>query len=281
MFNKKDKRSQRMFWITIVLVAASVISLLTSTNNIPGSGIVRDTVANVEYYVIKAPLNYVRGVLGEYNELKEVYRENKRLKRSLDNYARELALNNVLADELQEMRSITKIKSLPTDYKVKYTTVIKRDSENWDNKVIIDIGSGSNVKKGMAVITSKGMIGIVSSVNRVSSTVTLLTSEDRSVQLPVMIKSNGKYYYGLLNDYNVESQTYKVQMLSTVNKLKVGSSVTTSGLGGKGKTPKGILVGTVKGLSNNASATGKTVTVKPSVDFDDLSYVAVVQRSNA
>ncbi len=280
MFNKKDKRTQRMFWITIVLVVTSVISLLTSSNNVPGSGIMRDTVANIEYYVIKAPLNSVKGVFTEYNALKTVYRENKRLKRSLDNYARELALNNVLADELNELKDLTKIKSLTTDYKVKYTTVIKRDSENWDNKVIIDVGSGSNVKKGMGVITSKGMIGIVTSVNRVSSTVTLLTSEDRSIQLPVMIKSGKSTYYGLLNDYDVEKQTYQIQMLSTINKIKSGSTVTTSGLGGKGKTPRGILVGKVNSIRNSTSASGKIVTVKPSVNFDDLNYVAVVQRTN-
>lgn len=269
-----------MLWITIILVAASVISLLTSTNNIPGSEIMRDTMANIEYYVIKAPLDYVRGVFSEYNQLKDVYRENERLKRSLDNYARELALNNVMSDEINQLKQLTNIKTVPTEYKTKYTTVIKRDSENWDNKVIIDIGSGSNVKKGMAVITSKGMLGIVTSVNAISSTVTLLTCEDRSIQLPVMIKSGNKRYYGLLNDYDVDTKTYKMQMLSTVDRLKKGSQVTTSGLGGKGKTPRGILVGTVQGLSNSSSAAGKIVTVKPSVDFDDLNYVAVVQRSN-
>ena len=56
--------------------------------------------------------------------------------------------------------------------------------------------------------------------------------------------------------------------------------MTTSGLGGKGKSPKGILVGKVVGFNEGTDASGKYVTVKPSVNFDSLNYVAVVQRVN-
>ena len=59
-----------------------------------------------------------------------------------------------------------------------------------------------------------------------------------------------------------------------------GLNVTTSGLGGKGKSPKGILVGKVVGFNEGTDASGKYVTVKPSINFDSLHYVAVVQRVN-
>ncbi len=279
MYNKKrSKHSKRMIWLTIVLVAVSVVALLTNTSGLPFSSVLKDTVANVEYYTIKAPISYVSNVFKEYNDLKLVYRENKKLKKSLDNYARELALNDVLSKELEELKNITGIDSLTTDYKVKYTTVIERDSENWDNQVTIDLGSASKVKKGMAVITSQGMIGTITKVNAVSSTVTLLTSEKNSAQLPVMIISNNKTYYGLLDSYSVSKKAYKIMLLSTADSIVKGSKVTTSGLGGSGKTPKGILVGTVTGFSSGNNATGKSVTVKPSADFDSLNYVAVVQR---
>ena len=279
MYNKKrSKHSKRMIWLTIVLVAVSVVALLTNTSGLPFSSVLKDTVANVEYYTIKAPISYVSNVFKEYNDLKLVYRENKKLKKSLDNYARELALNDVLSKELEELKNITGIDSLTTDYKVKYTTVIERDSENWDNQVTIDLGSASKVKKGMAVITSQGMIGTITKVNAVSSTVTLLTSEKNSAQLPVMIISNNKTYYGLLDSYSVSKKAYKIMLLSTADSIVKGSKVTTSGLGGSGKSPKGILVGTVTGFSSGNNATGKSVTVKPSADFDSLNYVAVVQR---
>lgn len=269
-----------MIIITIVLIITSVYALVSGITELPFSSVFQDTVANAEYYIIKAPVKYVKNVFAEYHDLKLVYRENKKLKRSLDNYASELAMNEVLSNELSEIKKITNIESLPTDYKVKYTTIIERDAESWSNQVKIDMGTNSKIKKGMAVITSKGMIGTVTKVGTISSTVTLLCSENNSVQLPVMIVNGNNTYYGLLNGYNVKSGTYKISLLSTVDKIQKGLNVTTSGLGGKGKSPRGILVGKVVGFNAGNDASGKYVTVKPSVNYDTLNYVAVVQRVN-
>lgn len=275
---KRNQRRKNMIAVTIILVVISILTLLLNTS-LPGSQIVRDTVSNVEYYVIKAPLSYVHNVFKEYNDLKKVYRENQRLKRSLDNYARELARNNVLEEELKQLKEITGTSSLTTEYKVKYTSVIQRDAENWSSQITINIGANSDVKVGMAVMTSKGIIGTVTKTTAISSTVILLTSEYNPRQLPVMIKSDDKIYYGLLNSYNVKEKAYKITMLSTVDTIKAGAICTTSGLGGEGKAPKGILVGTVTGFSSGDNASGKIATVKPSADFESLNYVAVVQRS--
>lgn len=277
---KKNKHTRRMIVITVVLIVTSVYALVSGITELPFSSVFQDTIANAEYYVIKSPVNYVKNVFTEYHDLKLVYRENKKLKRSLDNYASELAMNEVLSNELSEMKKITNIESLPTDYKVKYTTIIERDAESWSNQVKINMGSNSQIQKGMAVITSKGMIGTVTKVGTISSTVTLLCSENNSVQLPVMIVDGENTYYGLVNSYNVKAGTYKVSLLSTVDKIQKGLNVTTSGLGGKGKSPKGILVGKVVGFNEGTDASGKYVTVKPSVNFDSLNYVAVVQRVN-
>ena len=242
-----------MIAVTIILVVVSVFSLLANAD-IPGAYIVKDSVANIEYYIIKAPISYVRSVFQEYVDLKVVYRENKRL---------------------------NGIKNLSTDYELKYTNIIERDANNWSNEVTINIGSNSDVTNGMAVITSKGMIGTVTKVTPVSSTITLLTDENAKSQLPVMITDGSATYYGLLNSYNIKSKTFNVSILSTVDKIAKGASVTTSGLGGKGKSPKGLLVGTVTSFSSGDNATGKTVTVKPAANFDDLNYVAVVKRTDS
>ena len=139
-----------MIAVTIILVVVSVFSLLANAD-IPGAYIVKDSVANIEYYIIKAPISYVRSVFQEYVDLKVVYRENKRLKKSLDGYAGELAMNNVLTNELEEMKKLTGIKNLSTDYELKYTNIIERDANNWSNEVTINIGSNSDVTNGINV----------------------------------------------------------------------------------------------------------------------------------
>jgi rod shape-determining protein MreC len=278
--NKWNKHNKRIVIVTIILVLFSVVTLVTSRSASGIETIFKDTIANIEYYVIKAPIEYVSGLFNEYSEMKDVYEENAKLKQKLDDLARESAMNDVLTSELNQLKDITKIKYLPTDYQVKYTTVITRDAENWTNEVTINIGKLSGIKEGMAVITAQGMIGTVTSVSEISSTVSLLSSENSKSQLPVMILSGDKEYYGLLNRYDLSTKSYRITLLSDVEKLENGAKVVTSGLGGPGKSPKGILVGTVDGFTLGDDATESVCTAKPSADFNSLNYVAVVQRVN-
>ncbi|MCD7894837.1 MAG: rod shape-determining protein MreC [Erysipelotrichaceae bacterium] len=278
--NKSNKQRRRIIIITIVLVLFSVFTLITNRSPSTFETMCKDVVANIEYYVIKAPIQYVTNLLDEYTSLKDVFEENAELKERFDDLAREAAMNEVLQSELDDLKELTEIDYLPTDYQVKYTYIISRDADNWNSEVTINLGSLGGVETGMAVISSDGMIGTVTSVNDISATVTLLSSESSSTQLPVMILSGDDTYYGLLNRYDLTTQSYYVTLLSDVETIEDGAKVVTSGLGGAGKSPKGILVGTVDSYSAGNETTESSCNVTPSADFDSLNYVAVVQRVN-
>lgn len=283
LYNKNkrmNKHNKRIVIVTIVLVIFSVITLVTTRSASGIEKMFKDTIANIEYYMIKAPVQYVSGLFDEYTEMKNVYDENARLKKELENSARESAINDVLSSEINQLKELTEIKYLPTDYRVKYTKVIARDAESWNNEVTIDLGNLSGIKEGMAVISAKGMIGTVTNVSEISSTVTLLSTETNKSQLPVMILSGDQEYYGLLNRYDLSSKSYRITLLSDVEKIEKDAKVVTSGLGGVGKSPKGILVGTVDEYTVGDDATESICMVKPSADFNSLNYVAVVQRVN-
>ncbi|MCD7949350.1 MAG: rod shape-determining protein MreC [Erysipelotrichaceae bacterium] len=278
--NKSSKQRRRIIIITLVLVLFSVFTLITNRSPSTIETMCKDVVANIEYYVIKAPIQYVTNLIDEYTSLKDVFEENAQLKERFDDLAREAAMNEVLQSELDELKELTEIDYLPTDYQVKYTYIISRDADNWNSEVTINLGSLGGVETGMAVISSDGMIGTVTSVNDISATVTLLSSETSSSQLPVMILSGDDTYYGLLNRYDLSSQTYYVTLLSDAETIEDDAMVVTSGLGGAGKSPKGILVGTVSSYSAGNETTELSCSVLPSADFDSLNYVAVVQRVN-
>ncbi len=278
--NKWSKQKRRIVIITVVLVFFSVVTLITSRSASGLEIIFRDTIANLEYYVIKAPVQYVTGLFDEYNDLKDVYEENAKLKEQLDNLARESAMNEVLTNELNDLKEMMEMNYLPTEYQVKYTNVISRDAENWSNQVTINLGRISGIQEGMAVVNAQGMIGTVTNVSEISSTVSLLSSENAKSQLPVMIMSGDNEYYGLLNRYDINSHKYTITLLSDVERIEKGSQVVTSGLGGEGKSPRGILIGTVDSYTAGDDATTSVCEVTPSVDFDSLNAVAVVQRVN-
>ena len=278
---QKKKFQRRIIIFTVVMLVFSLVSLLISRSPSSIESILKDTVANIEYYLVKTPIQYVSGLFSEFNELKDVYKENELLKQQLDKYAREAAINETLSLELEQMKEITKIDFLPTDYNVRYAKVISRDVESWTNEITIDLGETSGIKEGMAVISAKGMIGTVTKTDKISSTVSLLSAENPHSQLPVMIMSDNQEYYGLLNRYDTQTQTYRITLLSDIEKLDKDARVVTSGLGGVGKSPKGILVGTVSSFTPKSEATESVCQVKPSANFDSLNYVAVVQRVNS
>ena len=278
---QKKKFQRRIIIFTVVMLVFSLVSLLISRSPSSIESILKDTVANIEYYLVKTPIQYVSGLFSEFNELKDVYKENELLKQQLDKYAREAAINETLSLELEQMKEITKIDFLSIDYNVRYAKVISRDVESWTNEITIDLGETSGIKEGMAVISAKGMIGTVTKTDKISSTVSLLSAENPHSQLPVMIMSDNQEYYGLLNRYDTQTQTYRITLLSDIEKLDKDARVVTSGLGGVGKSPKGILVGTVSSFTPKSEATESVCQVKPSANFDSLNYVAVVQRVNS
>ena len=163
---------------------------------------------------------------------------------------------------------------------MKVATVISRDVESWNNKLVINMGSQSGITEGLVALGNNGMVGKVTSVSVLTSTVTLLTSENTSTQVPIMIKKKGTdndYAYGMLRSYDVESKCFVVDMLESCE-IEIGESILTSGLGGN--SPRGIIVGYVQNSTILEDQVLPQLSVEPASHFDDLNYVTILQRSD-
>lgn len=279
MNNRKKQRNKRIVLIiTVAIVVFSTISLVFSRTQGGLERMVSDSIAAIEYYVVKKPVEFLSNLFSEYNELKDVYKENKILKAKLSSYASVEVNTDVLSKEIDELKKMLNIEYLPTDYNVKTTSFV-RESDDWNNEITIDLGSLAGVSKDMVVISSKGMIGKVTSVTEVTARVQLLTAENPTSALPIQVINGDQNVYGLLNRYDIESKCFEITLFSDVEKFGDNAKVITSGLGGK--APKGIYIGTVESSIVSEDGTSKTIRVKPAADFNDLSYVAVVFRSDS
>ena len=279
MNNRKKQRNKRIVLIiTVAIVVFSTISLVFSRTQGGLERMVSDSIAAIEYYVVKKPVEFVSNLFSEYNELKDVYKENKILKAKLSSYASVEVNTDVLSKEIDELKKMLNIEYLPTDYNVKTTSFV-RESDDWNNEITIDLGSLAGVSKDMVVISSKGMIGKVTSVTEVTARVQLLTAENPTSALPIQVINGDQNVYGLLNRYDIESKCFEITLFSDVEKFEDNAKVITSGLGGK--APKGIYIGPVESSIVTEDGTSKTIRVKPAADFNDLSYVAVVFRSDS
>ena len=280
MNNRKKQRNKRIVLIiTVAIVVFSTISLVFSRTQGGLERMVSDSIAAIEYYVVKKPVEFVSNLFSEYNELKDVYKENKILKAKLSSYASVEVNTDVLSKEIDELKKMLNIEYLPTDYNVKTTSFV-RESDDWNNEITIDLGSMNDIQEGMVVCDSKGMVGVVSKVTEISSTVSLITSENPSNQIPVMVVNGDQVVYGLLENYSVNSQKLNITLLSNIDKLEKGAKVYTSGLGGDGKSPKGIYIGKAKKLVTQTDGTTTTLMVTPAANMEDLSYVSVIKKVN-
>ena len=281
MNNRRKKRNKRiMIGVFVVVILVSVIGFFVGRKQSRLEKTLSNSISMIEYYIVKKPLSFIGDIFNEYNDLKDVYDENKKLKTKLDSYANVEAENEILTTEIDKLKKITEIDYLPSDYQTKVATVQIRDQTNWNDEITIDLGSMNDIQEGMAVCDSKGMVGVVSKVTEISSTVSLITSENPSNQIPVMVVNGDQVVYGLLENYSVNSQKLNITLLSNIDKLEKGAKVYTSGLGGDGKSPKGIYIGKAKKLVTQTDGTTTTLMVTPAANMEDLSYVSVIKKVN-
>ena len=281
MNNRRKRRNKKiMIGVIVGVIFLSVIGFFVGRKQSRLEKTLSNSISMIEYYIVKKPLSFIGDIFNEYNDLKDVYDENKKLKTKLDSYANVEAENEILTTEIDKLKKITEIDYLPSDYQTKVATVQIRDQTNWNDEITIDLGSMNDIQEGMVVCDSKGMVGVVSKVTEISSTVSLITSENPSNQIPVMVVNGDQVVYGLLENYRVNSQKLNITLLSNIDKLEKGAKVYTSGLGGDGKSPKGIYIGKAKKLVTQSDGTTMTLTVKMAAQFKDLSYVSVVKKVN-
>ncbi len=281
MNNRRKRRNKKiMIGVIVGVIFLSVIGFFVGRKQSRLEKTLSNSISMIEYYIVKKPLSFIGDIFNEYNDLKDVYDENKKLKTKLDSYANVEAENEILTTEIDKLKKITEIDYLPSDYQTKVATVQIRDQTNWNDEITIDLGSMNDIQEGMVVCDSKGMIGVVSKVTEISSTVSLITSENPSNQIPVMVVNGDQVVYGLLENYRVNSQKLNITLLSNIDKLEKGAKVYTSGLGGDGKSPKGIYIGKAKKLVTQTDGTTTTLMVTPAANMEDLSYVSVIKKVN-
>ena len=281
MNNRRKRRNKKiMIGVIVGVIFLSVIGFCVGRKQSRLEKTLSNSISMIEYYIVKKPLSFIGDIFNEYNDLKDVYDENKKLKTKLDSYANVEAENEILTTEIDKLKKITEIDYLPSDYQTKVATVQIRDQTNWNDEITIDLGSMNDIQEGMAVCDSKGMVGVVSKVTEISSTVSLITSENPSNQIPVMVVNGDQVVYGLLENYSVNSQKLNITLLSNIDKLEKGAKVYTSGLGGDGKSPKGIYIGKAKKLVTQTDGTTTTLMVTPAANMEDLSYVSVIKKVN-
>ena len=227
---------------------------------------------------IYKPIGFIKDKIKENDEKNKIYKQYKKLKEKADKAKVLEARIKELEGEIDNLKKSLDLNQTITDYKKINASVVNRNVGAWYNTVNINKGSKAGIKEGYAVITDKGLIGKVVSVSNFTSTVKLLSTDEVINKISVKIEVDDKSIYGLLSYYDKKNNAYIVEGISDNTEIKNGSKVVTTGL--TDAFPAGILIGEVKNVTKDRYQLAKAVEVTPSIDFDDIDIVTVLDRES-
>ena len=229
--------------------------------------------------IVTKPFDLIKEKKEESKEKNDIYNKYKKLKKKYEKTKLLEAKYKEVNKQLHELQDNLKINTSLVNSSYLNATVINRNLGHWYNTITIDKGSKNGVKKGFAVITSKGLIGSVTNVSNFNSTVKLLTNKSINNKISVKIEvDDDKYIFGLLTGYDEKTKCFQIEGISENTEIPKDAMVTTTGMGDD--FPSGILIGTVKRVSTDNFDLARTVIVEPYVNFDDINYVTVLKRES-
>lgn len=261
--------------VSIILLVALIGISLKERNSLSWpEQFIKDTVGVVER-VFQKPANYVAGFFENVEDVKRTYEENKKLKAKLDTTAELSVVVKNLEDENKKLRELTGKEKSRGDYTEVQASVVSRNPDKWYDLVGIDKGAQQGIKKDMAVVTPKGLVGRVKSVSQFTSSVELLSSMSRTNRVSAIVQGQ-ENIFGLIEGYDKEKQLLLFTKISSDAKVEKDQLVVTSGLGDI--FPKGLAIGKIVDVQPDPYGLTKTAYVKPSADLNDVEHIIVAKR---
>jgi rod shape-determining protein MreC len=259
----------------IFLVALISFSLRDRDHASLPEQIVKDVVGFGQSFFSK-PAQYITGMFENVDSLLNTYEENKRLKSRLEEFAKVQAEANDMASENERLRELIDKTEDLRDYDPIQATVIARNPDQWEEKIILDKGEVHGVKENMAVMTAQGLVGKVELTTPFTSTIEMLTTQNPNYRVSAQVIGEQEVF-GLIEGYDEERKELILKRIDSDFDIKVGDLVISSGLGGI--FPKGIPIGEITEVSTDDYGLTKLAYVKPSADFSLLDHVVIANRS--
>lgn len=232
---------------------------------------------------ITAPVNSFTNIIGVHIrkamegvwEIVTVYNQNKMLKSEIEQLrGLEVKLNEATAEN-ERLRVLLAYKQNTKQFDLVTASVIARDSGSWSNVIIINRGTNDGITKDMAVVTAQGLVGNVAEAFSSTARVQLILDPRSSVG--AIVQRPESRVAGIVEGNLSNQMLGKMINIPRDADVVEGDQVITSGYGGI--YPKGIAIGTVQRIENDAGGLLKYAILQPSVDFKRLEEVSVITAS--
>lgn len=256
-FSKKINNTKKIILVVgSILIFFLIISFTVNDNRKP----------TVIEKTLKDSILFInRLIVPKTNSSEELENIKKEYQSEIDN----------LKKEIDILRESLELNTILSSYEVISATTINRNLGYFYDTITLDKGSKDGVEENQAVMTNEGLIGKTTKVTKHTSTVKLLTNLNSKTQVSVQIKVGEEFLYGILTSYNKDNY-YIIEGITDIDKIEIGNIVTTTGMGDI--FPSGILIGEVIEITKDNFDLEGIIKVKPSVNYNNISYVKILRR---
>lgn len=205
---------------------------------------------------------------------------------NISNYFDLKTQNEILVEENKQLRSqilngtdsvISKSTKVDTTsfngrYKITTAKIIKNNYASSKNYLTINKGENHGLKEDLAVITSKGIVGIIDNTsNGYARVLSILNTKS---QINAQLKSSN--HIGSLVWDAKSSSRIQLTDISKFAPIKQGDTIVTGGQ--SSIFPQGIAIGVVEDFVIDIGGDTYTVNIKPFNDMTNLSHVYVIEN---
>ncbi len=206
-------------------------------------------------------------IIGYWNKWEE---EKRRLAREKSELLVKLHAAEAALRENRELKKLLSLKrSMP--YPVIPVRLVCKGGTPWSPTFMVDKGSRDGLKRGMAVVTPYGVMGVVVATTPHTSRVLGITSVDCRIH----VEDQTSGVRGILEGDNAGGLQLKYVLTDRV--VKPGDLLLTSGLGGI--FPRGYPVAEVVSVKKLPGEKFLLIRGEPTVPWKETHYLLVLRRS--
>jgi rod shape-determining protein MreC len=265
--NTPSDRQRSLQTVVFVLVAGGLIALALGGYLTPLSRILINPMVAVQTW-IATRYQAVQEFVSAPQDTAQLRQRNAELEAQVANLQTQII-------ELQEQLSETNVLSALVDFaranpdnRYQAAAIIARDPSPFLQYVIINRGSDGGLRRGMPVVSQKGLIGRIAAVTAGAARVQLIT--DPSSTVNVRLEPSGAQ--AILRG-QITGEIF-LDMIPQEANVQAGDLVLTSGLGGG--YPPNILIGQVTSVRSRDQDVFQSATVQTVTDFSQLNIVLVI-----
>ena len=265
------KSKYMLFVLTAVCIALIALTLTNTLSVDP----VRNTVGTL-IIPLQNGLNragsWMSGRRSTQKTADELQLENDELREKVANLQEQNTILTENTIELEELRELYAVDREYAYYDKVAADVIANDTGNWYNRFTINKGENDGIHTDMNVLSSGGLVGIVTETGPNWATVRSIIDDGCSVSSSILVTSDNCIVSGDMS--LMEQGKLLLSDLSVDVSVSAGEKIVTSNI--SDKYLPGILIGYVDSVGEDQNHLMQTGTVLPAADFSHLDHVLVI-----